>query len=245
MKTILPLLILLFFGCSKPSDCVKSSGTLTTKTFENLSFDRILVFIGINVVVVQGNVCKVSVSTGQNLIDDIDVSVQNGRLILKDKTTCNWIRDYGETTVTVTAPALTEIYSKTEGNISSIGTLTFPALKILALDNFDGLGGSGTGDIHLDINNQSLEIVNNSFANIEISGQTNYCNISVYEGNGKIKTQNLVSQHVQIYHRGSNGIWVHPVLSIKGNLLNVGNVFCNPKPSIVDVNSLFKGQLIF
>lgn len=245
MKTIFPLLILLFCGCSKPSDCVKSSGTLATKTFENLSFTKILVFTGINVVVVQGNVCKVSVSTGQNLIDDIDVSVQNGQLILKDKTTCNWTRDYGETIVTVTTPSLTEIYSKTEGNISNVGTLTFSALKILALDNFDGLGGSGTGDFYLDINNQSLEIVNNSFANIEISGQTNNCNIAVYEGNGKINTRNLVSQHVQVYHRGSNGIWVHPVMSIKGTLLNVGNVFCSPKPSIVDVTSLFKGQLIF
>lgn len=245
MKKILPILFVLIIACTNPADCVKSSGALATKNFDNIAFDRILVFKGINLVIAQGTSHKISVSTGENLIGDIDISVQNGQLQIRDKTSCNWVRDYGETVVTILTPTLSEIYSKTEGSIISNGSLNFPSLKLIASDNFDGLGGSGTGDFQMNINNQNIEIVNNSYANFDISGTTNRLNIAVFEGNGKIKAQNCIAQNIEIYHRGSNGIWVDPVLSIKGSIINVGNVYCNSKPPLVDVSAFFRGQLIF
>lgn len=236
---------LLFFGCSKPADCIKSSGLLTTKNYSNLVFDKIIVFTGINLIVKQGPDYNVSVSAGQNLIDDIEVSVADGQLTLKDKTTCNWVRDYGETVVTVTTPNLIEIYSKTEGKISSQGKLTYPALNLIAVDNFDGLPGSGTGDFIMNIENQNLNLTNNTFANFFITGKTNQLSIAIYEGNGKIEAQELVAQNIQIYHRGSNAVRLNPILAIRGDLYNIGNIYCRQRPPIVQVTSHFHGKIFF
>ena len=247
MKAIINLLLLIVFfsSCSNPEDCAKSSGAMTTKEFSNLVFDKILVTKGINLVIQQGTTYKVLVAAGQNLIDDIEVSVQNGQLRLKDNTSCNWFREYGQTTITVTTPTLTEIYSKTEGRISSQGILKYPSLNLIAVDNYDGKEGSGTGDYDLKIENQNLELSNNSFANFFITGKTYQLTISLYEGNGKVDAQNFVAQTVQIYHRGSNTIRVNPVLAIRGDLFNIGNVFCRQRPPVVQVTAHFSGNIYF
>ena len=104
---------MLFSGCSGTEDCVKSSGDFITKEVEVPQFNKIIVYNGISLVITQGEYYKVEIKTGSNLIDDISVIVSDEMLILKDNTICNWARDYGKTTVYVTTPNLTEVYSKT------------------------------------------------------------------------------------------------------------------------------------
>ena len=121
------ILFFLISGCSATDDCVKSSGEMISKEIEVPDFDKIIVYNGISLVITQGENYKIELKTGSNLIDDITINVSDGILFLKDNTTCNWVRDYGQTTVYVTTPNLTEIYSKTEKTISSNGILKFPS----------------------------------------------------------------------------------------------------------------------
>ena len=66
-----------------------------------------------------------------------------------------------------------EIYSKTEKNISSNGVLTYPTLRLFALDkNGDGISGAGTGDFFISVNNNQLVIENNNLSRYFISGAT-------------------------------------------------------------------------
>lgn len=239
------MMALIFVCCSNPEQCTKSSGALIIKNFDYLTFDKILVFKGINIVIIEGATHKVSVQSGTNLIDDIDVRVVNGQLQLKDNTTCNWVREFTETIITITTPTLKEIYSKTEGTITTVGKLTFPNLKLIALDNFDGLGGAGTGDFTMDLNCENVEIENNHVANFTLSGHTAKLNISIYEGNGKINSENLVAQNVQISHRGSNSVRVKAIQSLTGNIYNIGHVYCYSQPIDVRITEHYRGKLIY
>ena len=104
------ILFLLISSCSAPGDCIKSSGDFISTAIEVPEFDKIIVYNGISLVITQGEKYKVEVHTGSNLIDDITIKVSDGMLFLEDETTCNWVRDYGQTTIYVTVPNLTESY---------------------------------------------------------------------------------------------------------------------------------------
>ena len=145
MKKIILLVGLIFinFGCSKPSECIESTGSIITKDFTVADFDKIIVHQGISLVVTEGPIYKVEVQTGENLMPNIQATVSDGLLTLKDNTTCNWVREYGNTVVFVTAPNISEINSKTERTITSNGILTYPVLSLIAMDLSDG---AGTGD---------------------------------------------------------------------------------------------------
>lgn len=239
------ILFFLFSACSGTEDCIKSSGDLTSKEVEVLQFNKIIVYNGISLVIKQGENYKVEVKTGSNLIDDISVNVSDEMLILKDNTTCNWVRDYGQTVVYVTTPNLTEVYSKTEKSITSNGTLTFPSLKLVSLNKYDGFEGTGTGDFVLDINNENLVVETNNIAHFTLTGKTNSFYIGVYDGNGVVDAQNLLANEINFYHRGSNTIWLHPINSLKGDIYNLGNVISVSKPPIVEVVEHYKGKLIY
>jgi len=152
-------------------DCIKSSGAMTSRVYDGFSFDKIIVNKGIALVIAQGDNYKVEVKTGQNLINDIEVKVVDGRLSLEDNTTCNWVREYGETVVYVTTPTLTEVYCKTEKNITSNGVLSFPILHLISEDKSDGYKGTGTGDFILELDSGSVWIENNNVSRYFISGK--------------------------------------------------------------------------
>lgn len=242
MKKITILFLILIFGCSKPSDCIESAGNEVKKEFSVASFDKIKVYKGLNLVITQGTTQKIEVQTGENLIDNIEVKIENGFLILKDNSSCNWVREYGQTTIFVTTPTLSDIICKTEKTISSNGILTFPILRLNATDLIDG---AATGDFNLQIDNNQLVIETNNVANFYISGKTKDFQANFYEGNGRIEAANLLADNINVFHRGSNDMVLNPQKKITGKMVSTGNIICKNPNVINEVVALFDGKVIF
>lgn len=248
MRIVVSILFILFFtSCEKPFDCVKSSGKLTTKVYEELTFTKIIVHKGIALVITQGDNYKVEVQTGENLINDIDVINEGNTLTLEDNTTCNWVRDYGETVVYITAPNLTDIYCKTEKNITSNGILNYKNLHLVSMNTKDGFKGVGTGDFILKLDCTNFLVESNEVSRYFISGKANNASINFYEQDGVFHGENLRCNAISFYHRGSNDMFFYPLLSISGDIYNIGNVYCYTRPSDekIKVTQHYKGKLIF
>jgi hypothetical protein len=240
------VLITVFNSCEKPSDCVESTGAIITKDVAVLPFKKIKVYKGIEVVITQGTEYKVQIEAGENFIDNVQVTQSGDQLIFKDDASCNWVRTYGTTKILVTTPTLEEVYSKTDRNISSNGVLTFPSLKVYSLDkDGDGEKGAGTGDFLLNVNNDYLHIESNNVSRFYLSGQTNQANLFFSFGDGRIEAQNLIAQTITVYHRGSNDMIVNPIQSISGTMNSTGNIILKNVPSVVDVQQLFSGHVIY
>jgi hypothetical protein len=237
----------LFIGCEKPYDCVKSSGPIQSKIFEGLNFSKLLINKRINVVLIEGPTHKVEVRTGENLINDIEVIVEGDLLKLSDNTSCNWVREYGNTVVYVTAPNITRINSKTEQNVSSEGVLHFPNLHIYSMNELDGYGGVGTGDFYLNLENESLTIENNDVGRYFINGTTQTLNVFFWENGGIFHGENFNANTINFYHRGSNNLFIRPINSLNGNIYNVGDVNCYSRPPQENVNVVehYRGRLIY
>jgi hypothetical protein len=246
MKNFILFLVIILVSCEKPSDCIESTGAIITKDFVVTPFTKIDIDKGVEVVITEGSEYKLQIKIGENQLSNIDIRQDANTLYIKDNTTCNWVRDYGQTIAYITAPNIDEIYSKTDRNISSNGVLTFPSLKIIAVDkNGDGRNGAGTGDFHLQLDNNRFEIQINTMSRHYISGKTNEFQVGIYNGDGRVEAQNFIAKNIGIYHRGSNDIIVFPTESIKGKMVSTGNTILKNNPPIIQVEQFYQGVLIY
>ena len=234
--------LILVTSCGISEDCFKGNGNQITQTFPLENFTKIKVYDGVGLVVKEGPNYEVKVVTSDNIIDDIDVKLNGDMLVVKDNSTCNIARDYGQTTVYVTAPNLTEIHSKTDQDIRSNGVLNYPDLKLFSTDLSDG---AGTGDFRLELNTTNLYVESNNVSNFYLFGQSENLHVFFSWGNGIFYGENLVANTITFYHRGSNDVILFPINSISGDIYSTGNVVLKNNPiESPNVIQHFTGRLI-
>ena len=246
MKKILYIITLFFvLGCNQEDapDCFQSTGDIIQQTFEVSTFSKITVYKNVELFITQGAMQNIILETGENLISDVEVYVENDRLILKDNNTCNLTRDYGVTKVYVTMPNLTEIRNSSTLDVHSIGVLNFPDLQLLSED-YSG-DYYNVGNFNLDVNCTNLKVVINNLTTNIISGTTENLNVNYASGDGRFEGRYLIAQNVTIYHRGSNDIIVNPQQSLIANLVSTGDVIAVNTPLTINVTEQFDGRVIF
>ncbi len=246
MKKLVYILAVLLFTCNSEdaNDCFQTSGNIIQETVEISSFERILVNRDIELIIKEAPAYKVTIETGENLINDVKVEVFGNQLVLTDNNSCNYVRDYGITKIYVEAPNLTEIRTSSQYEISSDGILNYETLTLYSED-FNGGSEFTVGDFRLTINSEDMAIVSNNLSFFFIDGTVDNLSVGFYSGSGRFEGENLVAQDVDIYHRGTNDMVVNPQLSLTGELRGTGNLISVNEPTLVDVERIYTGQLFF
>lgn len=239
-------IIFLVLSCAKDNapNCIQIAGDLTTIEHNIDPFDRILANENIELFLLQGSEYHLKIESGEHLISDINYTIDNsGLLTLNDNNQCNWVRNYVPTKIFVTTPNLKEIRSNTQYTIKSEGILTFPNLKLIS-ENFNQ-DNISSGDFNLNVQNESVSVISNNISQFFISGSTDTLFVGFYSGTTAFFGANLLAQDVEISHRSSHDITVHPVQSLSGVLRSTGNLISVNEPPNVDVSVLYTGSLIF
>ena len=248
MKNFVCLVVAVFLvSCNGENvpDCFQNSGSIVQQEFDVEFFDKITVFERIELVLKDDPTPKVIVETGKNLMNDIEVRVEDGRLILINNNACNLTRDYGITKVYVSSPNLTEIQNSSGLNVISDGILNYANLRLISED-FNNPNVTHTdGDFDLQVNSNRIDIVFNNLSNIFISGSVNNLSIGFYSGDSRFEGANLIAQTIDIFQRSSNDMIVNPQQSLKGEIRGTGDVISFKRPPIVEVEQFYTGKLIF
>ncbi|WP_445713044.1 GIN domain-containing protein [Flavobacterium sp.] len=256
-KYALYLLLLLLLGsCGISEDCFKGNGNQVTQSFPLTGFTKIKVYNGIGLVVKEGPNYEVNITTSDNILDKIDISLtgENGEmLVVKDNSTCNIARDYGQTTVYITVPDGTistfpliqelELHSKTEQKIQSEGILHSPIVRLFSLGD-DG-DEAGTSDFYIHVDNNQFVVESNTVSNFYINGHCNEMLLNFYFGNGRFYGDELLAENIKLFHRGSNDMMVFPIQKIEGTIYATGNVILKNVPPIVNVEEVYTGRIIY
>lgn len=239
-------LVVLFIRCERPMDCIEAEGQRILREVPVSPFTRLEVYRGIGVEITQGPEYKVFIEAGENLINNVQVAQDGNRLMLRDASQCNWTREYGTAILKITAPNIEEIYSKTEQDIRSNGILTYPTLRLFALDeDADGESGAGTGDFFIEVQNNQVVVQSNNVARFYLGGQTQQAQYLIWAGDSRVEAPQLVADEVVIFHRGSNDLLVHPIQKISGKIVSTGNVRLTHVPALVAVETTYQGQLLY
>ena len=232
-------------GGENTPDCFQKAGNLVRVEVALDSFDRMTVFENIEVILDQGPEQRVEIETGEFLLNEVSAEVEDSRLILRNNNGCNLFRDYGITKVYVTTPDLAEIRSSTGFPIRSASSLAFTNLRLIS-ESFANTDSETTdGSFELEVDTQSLTIVVNGIAFFDLRGSTERLNIQIAAGDSRVEAEALTAQNVVVDHRGSNDIRISPQQSLSGVIRGYGDVVSFNRPPLVDIEVLFRGQLIF
>ena len=236
-----------FFSCNGDNvpDCFQNSGDIIRQEVSLADFNTITVFENLNLIVKQGDVQRVEIESGEFLINDVSAVVEGNRLVLRNDNNCNFVRDFGLTTVYVTSPNITELRSSTGLLISSDGVLNYPTLTLLSESFGEPEADTTDGAFNLQVNSENINITSNGIAFFQLSGTTENLNITIAAGDSRIETDNLVSQNVSINQRGTNDVFINPQQRINGIIRGLGDVISSNRPPEVEVEEIFNGRLIF
>lgn len=241
---LFPIILLSCNGENVP-DCFQNSGSIVQQEFEVETFDKITVFERIELIVKDEPTQKVVVETGEYLLSDIEVKIENGTLILKNNNACNLTRDYGITKIYVSSSNLTQIRNSSGLPVSSEGVLNYNNLTLISED-YNSLGVTHTdGDFNLQVNCDRINITFNNLSNIFISGNVNNLFIGFYSGDSRFEGANLIAENITIFQRSSNDMIINPQQSLKGEIRGTGDVISRNRPTIVEVEQFYTGKLIF
>ena len=246
MKKLIYIFVLLLVACNREDgiDCFQTSGNIIQEMIEVSNFERILVNRDVELIIKESPDYKVTIESGENLINDVIVEVIGNQLILTDNNSCNYVREYGITKIYVEAPNLIEIRTSSQYEISSDGILNYNTI-VLYSEDFNGGSEFTVGDFRLTVASENISIVSNNISFFYLEGSVTNLFVGFYSGSGRFEGENLIAQYVDVYHRGSNDMVVNPIQSLTGELRGTGNLISVNEPPIVNVERIYIGQLIF
>ncbi|GAA3513277.1 hypothetical protein GCM10022393_28840 [Aquimarina addita] len=248
MRNVLCIWVLLIFitSCNTENapDCFQTTGNIIVSYVEVPEFTRILVNPNVELILEEGNETVVRIETGDNLLEEVNAIVNGDQLIISNTNDCNFVRDFNQTKVYVTAPDIREIRSATQFDISSDGVLGYSSLSLLSED-FNEESGNTNGTFHLEVASENITIIGNNIASFFISGEVENLDVQFFSGTGRFEGAGLTTQHVKIFHRGANKMIVNPQKSIEGEIRSTGDVIAINIPEIIEVQEFFTGELIF
>lgn len=244
---LITLLCALLIGCDSADapDCFRTEGPMVEVEIAVASFERIVVEDDINLVISQGLQQRVVVRTGENLLPEVEATVDDGVLRLKDNNGCNWVRDYGVTTVEVATPELLEIRNSSSFDVRSQGVLAFDDLQLISNTTPGPQDILKSGDFYLQLDCRRLRVRANGQSVFYLSGRSENADFGFTDEFPRLEAADLLVERVQVFQRSANVMIVHPLEAIRGTIFGTGDVIAVNRPPIVEVETRFTGKLRF
>ncbi len=239
--------LLIISGCDSEDapTCIKAAGKIISEEIEVAAFEEIIVYERVKLFIEQGEKHQVIVETGENLINDVSVSVINNRLSLRNENACNLFRDYEITKIYVTVPNLNWLQNSSGSAIESVGTLKYPNLHLVSENQARDLRIHTDGDFILNLDVQNLRITNDNYSNYFLSGKAENFKVFIAAGDARLEAGELIVQKYDIFHRGTNKMIINPQQSLSGEIRSSGDVISLNRPPVVRVQEFYTGKLIF
>ena len=234
------LVLLIFTSCDSDNPCFGKSGEHKFKTMQLSSFNEIDIPKGFTVEIIESTESKIEINSYENYLPNLDFKVSNNVLIMTNEMSCSLLHTYEIAKVRIYTPTLKSIKSRTQLKVSSVGVLTFPELFIIT-----SVEDGASSYFDLNISNEVLKIEDNQIGFFMISGKTNWFDVSLFGGNGRVEAQDFKAFDCSIFHRSSNDVFLHVENKLSGTIYTTGNLYLYSKPNEVDVKEIYKGKLIY
>ena len=225
-------------GCKKSGvNCLTSNGKTIRQDRLLQDFDSIDVQDYVNLILSQDSLNKVTVESGQNIINGITTQVIDRQLVIRNTNKCNWLRSYDvPVNVYVSVKDLKKIYYLSSGNISTTNALKTHSLIV------EVWGGSGTIDLALDIFLGHFALVMGT-ADLNLHG---HCAINtIYSGDfGLFQCKNLKTGYSFVTNKGSNDCYVNVSQYLEANIGSIGNIYYTGNPDSLSIRIHGAGKVI-
>jgi hypothetical protein len=238
-KILLNILIscsFLLVQCKK-SGCFESAGTITTTDRVLLPFTKIHLNDDINLVLTQSEEPTVKVEAGQNLQPNITTIVKDSTLIIKNTTSCDWVRKPNETiNVSVSIPNLKRIDYDGSGTITATNTIKADTVIIYSY--------LGAGNIELQLNAKHTTVhLQGQNADVTLHGKSDYCYTLIHP-RSSIYLSDFEVKDMDIVYVGVRDAFVNVTNRLNAYVCHLGNIYYKGNPNTVVPTYFSSGRLI-
>ena len=224
MKKIAKSLLLIPFGIALSGCvlCTQGSGNIVTEAFDLDSFHSIDLRGEGNIYLTQANENALSIETDDNILENLEVYVENGTLIIKPEKTIGCLDPTKNINIYATMEDIESF------DLSGSGAIIGETL--IEADKLDiEVSGSGDIDLEVDVTTLSIDISGSGEANLEGRAINNNFEVS---GSGTLNAIDLESDTVDIDISGSGEAHVTAIDSLEVEISGSGDVRYKGDPEI-------------
>ena len=230
-------LLLASCGQDHETDCLKSSGRVTTERRELAPFRVLRLYDNVEVTVVQDGETYAEVRTGKNLQEDLELTEQNGELTIRNTSRCNWVRRYDvPRQVTLHTPRLTDVFHVGEKTLRTEGNFRQDTLFLHL---------SRAGDIEFNVTCQRLYVDQYELGDMRLSGQTDELLATVGDL-GSLYAQGLRARVVLLDQDklGDGDAHVFASEYLRASVAGTGSLYYNASAAQKEISVTGKGQAV-
>ena len=221
-RSLYIILIALFVSSCEPAPLTNGKSVTETRWFDE-EITAIHFYNDINVTLIESDEFRIEVTTGENLMEKITSTVENGTLYLKNENIRYWLRSYDyPLEVKVYHNSVTRVNYESWGDLKSEGYISQDTLN-----RFDLIVYHGSGHIDIDINCKTLNVeTHDGTAKVTLSGSSDYTDI-YHNARNNIYAKELVSKdaRARAYYEGS--IYVNSTNNLEALVNDYGSVYYN------------------
>ena len=234
------LLAVFLTGCSEDGgfDCLMPTGDMKRELRVVSPYHFIELHDNINLILTQDTlVNSLEVEAGENLMPGITTEVEQGRLVIRNENTCNWVRKFDiPINVYISFTSLDTIIFRAAGDLTCTTTWQNDSIQ------FDVWEGAGRIDLKLDVFKSRIN-VHYGVVSVLVSGfsQVNYIS---NKGYGPIDARDLLTKYSYLSTMSPNDCFIWAVNEIGVTIDNIGNVYYKGDPPVINRQLNGSGQLI-
>lgn len=214
---------------------IKGNGNITSIERNTSDYDAVSVSGWFDVELVNGAEGKISLKGEENLLEYIVTEVKDNKLIIKVKKGVNLKPSSWNDGITITVP----IESINAVSLSGSGDII--GKTMIKTTDFN-TSMSGSGDITLDINSNTISASMSGSGDINLNGTTNNFNATI-SGSGDIKAFDLEAMNVDANISGSADIKVTVKQKLKARVSGSGDITYKGNPIKVDTKVSGSGDI--
>ena len=235
LKSVSSLFVMILFltSCNAQSfGRVKGNGNVVNKTRNVGSFEQLGVGGSFDVLLKKGDEGKIDIKIEDNLLPYLITEVKNGKLKIKWKSGTN---------ISTRKSVNLVVYFKEINAIGVSGASDVVVKDVIKSDDFE-VAVSGSGDIELGINTNSLNTSVSGSGDIDLSGTTKSFEASV-AGSGDIDAYELISDKAKLKISGSGGMTLTVNKELEARVSGSGDIRYKGNPKIEDIKVSGSGNV--
>ena len=219
-------------------DCLKSYGEIVTDVRTVSTFSVLDVYDKIDVYYTQdttSSLYTITVVTGKHLLSNVSTEVSGGVLQIKNNNKCNFVRgSHNEVTVYIIAPYIENFIQDGVGTIYSANTMKQDSVNYNI---------NNSGDIHLNVNVQSIKGSLYVVGDIYLTGNAQNHNVNA-SGECFVNAQTLQTSYSYVVYNSTGQANVNVTNELDATISYQGNIYYNGNPSVIHKSGTGSGELI-
>ena len=228
-RSLYIILIALFVTSCEPAPLTNGKPVTETRRFDE-DITAIHVYNDIDVVLVEADEFRIEITTGENLMEKITSTVENGTLYLKNENIRYWLRSYDyPLEIKIYHNSITCINYESWGDLTSEGYISQDTLT-----KFDLIVHHGSGHVDVKVNCKNLNILaHDGTTKVTVAGYADFTDI-YHNARNNIYAKDLVSKYAYAQALYEGSVYVNCTDSLAALVKDFGSIYYNRELKVLN-----------